>query len=121
MLFVTSQSQKMIPKETVDRIFDTARIDEVVGEFVSLKKRGGSIWITAKRAKKRTIASQAFHLIRIKRQRAQVVFFGAVEILQMLQKDGIVAKDPLDSSGQALPREDRPSIFSQVPHRIFQP
>jgi DNA primase len=30
----------MIPKETVDRIFDTARIDEVVGEFVSLKKRG---------------------------------------------------------------------------------
>jgi DNA primase len=30
----------MIPKETVDRIFDTARIEEVVGEFVSLKKRG---------------------------------------------------------------------------------
>ncbi|CAN5735677.1 DNA primase [soil metagenome] len=33
----------MIPKETVDRIFDTARIDEVVGEFVSLKKRGGNM------------------------------------------------------------------------------
>ncbi len=33
----------MIPKETVDRIFDTARIDEVVGEFVSLKKRGSSM------------------------------------------------------------------------------
>ncbi len=33
----------MIPKETVDRIFETARIDEVVGEFVSLKKRGSSM------------------------------------------------------------------------------
>jgi DNA primase len=33
----------MIPKETVDRIFDTARIDEVVGEFVSLKKRGSNM------------------------------------------------------------------------------
>lgn len=30
----------MIPKETVDHILDTARIDEVVGDFVSLKKRG---------------------------------------------------------------------------------
>lgn len=30
----------MIPKETVDAILDTARIDEVVGDFVSLKKRG---------------------------------------------------------------------------------
>ncbi|MEO8088463.1 MAG: DNA primase [Bacteroidota bacterium] len=30
----------MISKETIDRIFDTARIDEVVGEFVNLKKRG---------------------------------------------------------------------------------
>lgn len=33
----------MIPKETVDRIFDLARIDEVVGEFVSLKKRGANM------------------------------------------------------------------------------
>lgn len=33
----------MIPKETVDRIFDTARIEEVVGEFVSLKRRGGNM------------------------------------------------------------------------------
>lgn len=30
----------MINKETVQRIIDTARIEEVVGEFVSLKKRG---------------------------------------------------------------------------------
>jgi DNA primase len=30
----------LIPKETIDLIFETARIDEVVGEFVHLKKRG---------------------------------------------------------------------------------
>jgi DNA primase len=30
----------LIPKETIDLIFETARIDEVVGDFVHLKKRG---------------------------------------------------------------------------------
>lgn len=30
----------MISKETIDRIFDTARIEEIVGDFVQLKKRG---------------------------------------------------------------------------------
>ncbi|MDR1951020.1 MAG: hypothetical protein LBP96_02175, partial [Bacteroidales bacterium] len=30
----------MIPKETAQTIIETARIDEVVGEFVSLKRRG---------------------------------------------------------------------------------
>lgn len=30
----------MIPKETIDRIFDAARIDEVVSDFLPLKKRG---------------------------------------------------------------------------------
>ena len=30
----------MIPKETIDLIFETARIDEVIGDFVHLKKRG---------------------------------------------------------------------------------
>src|SRR5262245_35597738 len=30
----------MISKETIDRIFETARIEEVVGDFVNLKKRG---------------------------------------------------------------------------------
>jgi DNA primase len=30
----------VIRKETIDKIFDTARIEEVVGEFVNLKKRG---------------------------------------------------------------------------------
>ncbi|MEC8853941.1 MAG: CHC2 zinc finger domain-containing protein, partial [Bacteroidota bacterium] len=30
----------MIPKETIDKIFEAARIEEVVGGFVHLKKRG---------------------------------------------------------------------------------
>ncbi|MDG1518075.1 MAG: DNA primase [Flavobacteriales bacterium] len=30
----------MIPKETVDKIIDEARVDEVIGDFVALKKRG---------------------------------------------------------------------------------
>jgi DNA primase len=30
----------LIPKETIDLIFETARIDEVIGDFVQLKKRG---------------------------------------------------------------------------------
>ena len=34
----------MIPKETADLIINTARIEEVVGDFVSLKRRGSSLW-----------------------------------------------------------------------------
>ena len=30
----------MITKETIDRIFEAIRIEDVVGEFVQLKKRG---------------------------------------------------------------------------------
>lgn len=33
----------MIPKETVDKILETARIEDVVGDFVHLKKRGTSL------------------------------------------------------------------------------
>lgn len=33
----------MIPKETIDKIFDAARIEEVVGDFVTLKKRGANL------------------------------------------------------------------------------
>ncbi|MFT4755461.1 MAG: DNA primase [Vicingaceae bacterium] len=33
----------MIPKETVSQIIETARIDEVVGEWVNLKKRGANM------------------------------------------------------------------------------
>ncbi len=34
----------MIPQETVNLILDTARIEDVVGEFVTLKRRGSSLW-----------------------------------------------------------------------------
>ena len=34
----------MIPKETVDLILDTARIEEVVGDYVTLKRRGSTLW-----------------------------------------------------------------------------
>ena len=33
----------MIPKETVDKITETSRIEDVVGDFVSLKRRGTSL------------------------------------------------------------------------------
>ena len=33
----------MIARETIDKILETARIDEVVGDFVQLKKRGVSL------------------------------------------------------------------------------
>lgn len=33
----------MIPRETIDSIFEAARIDEVVGDFVQLKKRGSNL------------------------------------------------------------------------------
>ncbi|MFT6716442.1 MAG: DNA primase [Saprospiraceae bacterium] len=33
----------MIPKETIDKILDEARIEEVVGDFVSLKKKGANL------------------------------------------------------------------------------
>lgn len=33
----------MIPKETVDQIIETARVEEVVGDYVNLKKRGANL------------------------------------------------------------------------------
>ena len=33
----------MIPKETIDKIFDASRIEEVVGDYVTLKKRGANL------------------------------------------------------------------------------
>ena len=32
----------MISKETIDRVFETARVEEVIGEYVSLKKAGSN-------------------------------------------------------------------------------
>lgn len=34
----------MIPQETVQKILDTARIEEVVGDFVTLRRRGADLW-----------------------------------------------------------------------------
>ncbi len=33
----------MIPKDTIDKIFETARVEEVVGDFIVLKKRGANL------------------------------------------------------------------------------
>jgi len=33
----------MIPKEVIDQVFEVSRIEEVVGEFVALKKRGSNL------------------------------------------------------------------------------
>ena len=34
----------MIPRETINQIIETARIEDVVGEFVTLRKRGSNLW-----------------------------------------------------------------------------
>ena len=33
----------MIPRETLDRVFATAKIEEVVGDYVTLKRRGANL------------------------------------------------------------------------------
>ena len=33
----------MIPRDTVDRIVEAARIEDVVGDFVTLKRRGANL------------------------------------------------------------------------------
>ncbi|MEO6302931.1 MAG: CHC2 zinc finger domain-containing protein, partial [Bacteroidia bacterium] len=33
----------MIPRDTVDKIIDTAHVEEVIGEFITLKKRGANL------------------------------------------------------------------------------
>ena len=38
-----TEKQRMIPKDTIDKIFDASRIEEVVGDFVTLKKRGANL------------------------------------------------------------------------------
>ena len=30
----------MIPQDTIEKIFDTVRVEEIVGDFVELKKAG---------------------------------------------------------------------------------
>ena len=33
----------MIPQETVQKILDTARVEEVIGDFVTLRRRGAGL------------------------------------------------------------------------------
>ena len=33
----------MIPKETIDRIYSAVKIEEVVGDYVTLRKRGANL------------------------------------------------------------------------------
>ena len=33
----------MIPRETIDRIFEASKIEDVVGRYVTLKKRGANL------------------------------------------------------------------------------
>ncbi|MBQ9705644.1 MAG: hypothetical protein IJV55_05620, partial [Paludibacteraceae bacterium] len=34
----------MIPKETIDQIYTTARIEEVIGDYMTLRRRGANLW-----------------------------------------------------------------------------
>lgn len=34
----------MIPKETIERVYSAAKIEEVVGDYVNLKRRGANMW-----------------------------------------------------------------------------
>ena len=43
VLFSANLFEIMIKKETIDKILETARVEEVVGDFVHLKKRGSSM------------------------------------------------------------------------------
>ncbi|MFR8805161.1 MAG: DNA primase, partial [Anaerovoracaceae bacterium] len=37
-------TSRMIPQETVQKILDTARVEEVIGDFVTLRRRGADLW-----------------------------------------------------------------------------
>ena len=47
----------MIPKETVDKIIDEARIEEVVGDFVNLKKGARIYWVIVRFITKKHLRS----------------------------------------------------------------
>ena len=41
-VFTFQSIQKMISRSTIDRVFESARVEEVIGEFVQLKKAGSN-------------------------------------------------------------------------------
>ena len=55
----------MIPQETVQKILDTARIEEVIGDFVTLKRRGADFWACCPFHNEKT---PSFHIIPSKGQ-----------------------------------------------------
>lgn len=55
----------MIPKETVQKILDTARVEEVIGDFVTLRKRGADYWACCPFHNEKT---PSFHIIPAKGQ-----------------------------------------------------
>ncbi len=55
----------MIPQETVQKILDTARIEEVIGDFVTLKRRGADYWACCPFHNEKT---PSFHIIPSKGQ-----------------------------------------------------
>lgn len=42
LLIFNSRFCSLIPKDTIDKIIDAARVEEVIGEFITLKKRGAN-------------------------------------------------------------------------------
>ncbi|MGI5846532.1 MAG: DNA primase [Candidatus Cryptobacteroides sp.] len=50
----------MIPQETVQKILDTAKIEEVIGDFVTLKRRGAEYWACCPFHNEKT---PSFHII----------------------------------------------------------
>lgn len=55
----------MIPQETVQKILDTARVEEVIGDFVTLKRRGSDFWACCPFHNEKT---PSFHIIPSKGQ-----------------------------------------------------
>ena len=55
----------MIPQETVQKILDTARIEEVIGDFVTLRRRGADLWACCPFHNEKT---PSFHIIPSKGQ-----------------------------------------------------
>jgi hypothetical protein len=42
LTFITFSTIKLISKATIDTVFETARVEEVIGDFVQLKRAGSN-------------------------------------------------------------------------------
>ena len=43
IVFLPTKNQKLISKETIEKVFDQARVEEVIGDFVQLKRSGSNM------------------------------------------------------------------------------